>query len=617
MTKRYLILSQNPALSASLRLWLIQAESAEKESIKTKTVGKNPASDDVSQAFDQLADWIESELEVSNDSGGIPSCIALTDFFGYGGFTLADLNPVKQQGGWPTVLGMLVLGFPEVNWIFIDRNYFSEQGKYSQADFRVLGESHFAEMPKKLQGILVGFTEKGLSPLCDGTGLRDAIRMIISAESEGIKTPRRGYLAVSIDEERTYAWLHAYTAYRFGFRAQAITTYWGMQWALNKPNPLPLLVFEDYFLHFGDRHPEGLSNLRLRDGAFERLAAVPNRIFVTSGHHRGQDPLTRLDNPIYLRELRSAETWNHELNKPLGGIFNLWKESGLSRRLRNGGRRGLAPGFHWPNVYHETETGHSTPGRLLVIAERLLARSERLIHDVHSVPQAVRGAVLATDALELMGGKTPTTSLEALALKHYFEASAECQFVGMQEHVDVKGRMEDIRREVKALSGWFGRKRKQKAVASWNAELSILNRLVDVYRNHNLFDEEQQLQVRARKLHRSLRYSRRPALSKPLEIFSWYVENLVASFPLFFAAIISWVIVLGALYTWASGVSFAHGVAAAYMSFLSIGPPTDNAIWAPADGLGRHFWLVAFTMAIGFIHLGIFISHLYSLISRK
>jgi hypothetical protein len=617
MTKRCLIICQNPLLTRSLQIWLTERAFVEQDLIKAIPLDKGPESQDVSRVFEHLADWIESELEASNDSGGIPKCIALTDLFGYESINPSDLNPVKQQGGWATVLGMLILGFPEVHWIFTDGNFFPEEDEKSLDDVAVLGKVHLARTPEQLREILTQFTKIGLSPLCDGTGLRDTIRMIISRGDEGITPPRRSNLALAIDEERSYAWLHAYTAYRFGFRAQAITSYMGMEWALNNPNPLPLVVFEDYFLHFGDSHPEGMSNLRMRGERFKRLAKVANRILVTSGHHRGQNPDTRLDNPIYLRELRSKQKWNRELNKPLSGIFNLWKESGLCRRLQDGSRPGLAPEFDWPKIYHETETGHSTPGRLLVIAERLLARGERLLPEVHSVPQAVRGAVLAADALELMGGKTPTTSLEALALKHHFEALTECQFVGMQEHVDVQGRVEDIRREVSALSGWFGTKRKQKEAASWNAELSILNKLIEVYRNHNLFDEEQQLQVRSRQLHRRLRYSHRTALAKPIEIFPWYVEKLVSSFPMFVAAIVFWIVILGSLYTWVGGISFNRALAEAFTSFISIEPTTVESIWVPVNGLKGHFWLVALTMGIGFVHLGIFISHLYSIISRK
>lgn len=633
--KRCFILCQNPALAASLRLWLVQMGHLENESIEVKIVGKAPESAGIARTFEDLADWIESGLEVGNSSG-IPQFLALTDLCGYGKVTLGNWDPVSPCGEWATVLGMLVLGFPEVHWIFVSGTLFGGWGVNPADNASVLRKAHFAELPERLQDVLEIVIHKRLSSLCDGTGLRDLIRAAMAKERGGIgrlEIPRRTELAIAIDEECSYAWLHAYTAYRFGFRAQAVTTYAGMQSVLGNPNPKvggtvtdmgilnqqPTLVFEDYFLQFSDGSPVGFSHLRERDEkcGFKRLKEAGFRILVTSGHHRGQNYTARIDNPVYLRELRSSGQWNRELNKPLGGIFNLWRDSGLQRKLYDGGRRGLAPDFHWPNEPQESESGHSTPGRLLVIADRLIARAERLLPEVRSVMQAVHGALLATDAMELLGNKTPTTSLEALALKHHFEVLAECQFVGTQQHMDVGARIKDIQREIEALSCWFGAKKRQKDVAEWNAELSILNRLIEVFRNHNQFDEEQMLQARARKLHRKLRFVNYPIYVKPLEIFPWYVEKLVASFPLFVIAIALWILVLGGLYVWASGVPWGQGLADAYTSFVGIGPPSDEDLWKAKNGWDLTFCLVAIAIGLGFVHLGIFISHLYSMISRK
>jgi hypothetical protein len=623
VSKRYLIICQNPSLAASLKLWLEQAGYAEQQSVAVKTVGTSPEPSQVSLTFEDLADWVETELDADIGSGGIPVVLALTDLCGYGDFTPNSLNPIKPGGGWEAVLGMLVLSFPEMHWIFsggVLGDALDEDPTYNA----VLRKAHSAERPERLREILETIMRVGSPALCDGTGLRNAIRMVMDGRDEALGLPRRSEFAIAVDEERSYAWLHAYTAYRFGYRAYAVTTYAGMQWVLNPPHPQPTVIFEDYFLHFSDVHPSGFSHLRERDksfgalgGALGRLGGITNRILVTSGHHRGQHDEARMDNPTYLRELRSHGKWNCELNKPLGGIFNLWKDSGLLRRLHNGGRPGLASGFYWPKAFKENYTYHSTPGRLLVVAERLIGRADRLLSEVRSVPHAVRGALLATDAIELLGGKTPTTSLEALRLKHEFEALAECQFVGTQQHMDVKARMKDIRREMGVLSAWFGSKKRQRAAAAWNAELSILNKLIDVYRDHNQFDEEQMLQVRARGLHRRLQFVRYPAPIRSLEVFPWYVEKMVSSFALFLAAIAMWVVILGGLYAWASGVSWNQGLADAFVSFVGIGPSGDDVLWQPADGWNSQFWLVAFTLVLGFVHLGIFISHLYSMISRK
>ena len=623
----YLILCQNPALATSLQVLLIQKGLATDEQIASKAVGDKPMPKDIANFFEALADWVESTIQRDMGKECPIEIMALTDLCGYESVSPYQMNPVRNQG-WATILGMLIFGFPEIHWVLVSGKKWSEETKDEKTYQRTNIEEIFAE---QLNGQLAEFIDvhnNGLSPLFDAIGLRNAIPRTNSDDKVNKSTYRRRTLAIAIDDEKSYAWLHAYTAYRFGFRAQAVTTDAGMKVSLKDHYPHPTLVFEDYFLQFGDVHPDGFSKLRVRDTyeeGFGRLGEAGFRILVTSGHHHGQDKEASEDNPRYLRELRTKGQWNKELYKPLGGIFNLWNDSGLQRKLRDGGRRGLAPGYDWPpkqKKLDDDKGGHSAPGRLLVIADRLIARSERLLstNGVHSVPQAVHGAVLATDALELLGGKTPTTSLEALALKHQFEVLAECQFVGMQQHMDIEGRMKDIQLEIEAICYWFGTKRRQKEIAKWNAELSILNKLITVFRDNNQFDEEQTLLVRTRVLHRKLRFAKYPLIFRPLEIFPWYVERLVTSFPLFLMAIFAWILALGTLYDISaidSSFTWNQGLADAFIAFIGLSPPGDDQFWQAAYGWNSAFWLVAVTMGLGFIHLGIFISHLYSIISRK
>jgi len=610
----YLILCQNPALATSLRVLLIQKGLATDEQIASKAVGDKPMPKDIANFFEALADWVESTIQRDMSKECPIEIMALTDLCGYESVSPYQMNPVKNQG-WATILGMLIFGFPEIHWVFVSGKYGEEWNKNLKKHERTNMAEIFAEQPIRPLAKFIGVHNSGLSPLFDAIGLRNAIPRADSYDEENKSTYRRRTLAIAIDDEKSYAWLHAYTAYRFGFRAQAVTTDAGMKVSLKDHYPLPTLVFEDYFLQFGDVHHEGFSKLRTRDtyekGLYGRLGKAGFRILVTSGHHHGQDKEASEDNPVYLRELRAKGQWNKELNKPLGGMFNLWKDSSLQRKLRDGGRRGLAPGYHWPpnpKKLEDDKGGHSAPGRLLVIADRLIVRAERLLSNgVHSVPRAVYGAVLATDALELLGGKTPTTSLEALALKHQFEVLAECQFVGMQQHMDVEGRMKDIQLEINALCYWFGTKSQQKDVAGWNAELAILNKLIAVFKEQNQFDEEQALLVRTRVLHRKLRFSKYPVIFKPLEIFPWYVEKLVASFRIFLFAIVAW---LGAasMSWWFIEGNWKAAISGVWSAFFSGTAATSS--WPLIS-------LSCLIIASGFLHLGVLVAYIYSLISRR
>lgn len=621
---RFLILCQNPALSASLGQWLVSKGFAQEGNLALKAVGEQPGPTEMARAFDELAGWLEKASEDPQPSSGVPHTVVLTDLAGYGAIAASDLNPVKNHG-WATVLGMLILAFPEVHWVVASGSFAQELGHQIE-------HWHSGTNPNDLQRILTDRRMR-VSFLFDGSGLRDAIRLAMGTETDRsrVRLPQREKLAIAVDEESSYAWLHAYTAYRFGFRAHAVTTLQGMRHFLGSTPAMggqaadksaaPDLVFEDIFLHFSDEHPEKFSLLRARDVACPWLARAPFRVLVTSGHHHGQDDEAHYDNPHYLAELRDGGQWNCERQKPLGGIFNLWEESQLQTKLREGGRPGLASGFIWPLVAEETEAadagGHSAPGRILVVADRLVGRTRSLAKDgVSSVTEAVFGAVLATDALELLGGKTPTTSLEALALKHQFEVLAECHFVGMQEHIEVRSRITDIERGVDAIGHWFGRTKGEGQTACWNAELTILNRVIDVLQTSNQFDEEQAVQATARRLHRKLWFQKR-CLLKPFEFAPAYVEKLVASFPLFLCTLVGWIVVLGFAFWWAGSGSPQQGWADAFSTFLSIQPPANSDLWKPEHGWNGSFCLVAFTMVLGFVHLGIFISHLYTLVSRK
>jgi len=622
---RYLILTQNPALAASLRLWLTTRPFAEDGHVETRTVGKAPDARQLGVEFHRLADWIDDKLDTCRNYLGLPELVVLTDFAGYGEIYAGQLDPLAPQGGWKAVLGMLVLAFPEVHWILA-------AGSFPKA-CEAWPALHDGTTPDKLEKLLQ-LGGLGFSPLFDASGIRHAIRREarIRGESEGVWFPDRPKWAAAIDEEHSYAYLHAYTAYRFGFRAHVVPSYGAMERFL-KPDGVvtpgkPELLIEDLFLQFADHHPEHFSDLRRRDKEFPILGDALHRIFVTSGHNHGHNAEMRQSNDDYREFLRDRGLWNCELNKPLAGIFSLWHQSKLTTKLDDGGRPGLASGYEWPfaarGAASEVKGGHSAPGRLLAVADRLVNRAERMIDkmdEVASVAHAVRGAVLATDALEILGGKTPTTSLEALALKHQFEALAECQFVGMEEHLDVENRMRDVRNEVRWLARWFGRSEQTKQSAAWNAELTILNRLIEVFHKHNQFDEEQSLHVAARRLHRKLWFQARPLL-KPFEVMPWYVEKLLASVWLFLFALVGWIVVLGLLYAYVGGVDGAtigwdRGIADAYGAFLGIQPPSDDRFWTGSNGWNAQFSLIAFTIAAGFLHLGIFISHLYSIVSRK
>jgi hypothetical protein len=155
--------------------------------------------------------------------------------------------------------------------------------------------------------------------------------------------------------------------------------------------------------------------------------------------------------------------------------------------------------------------------------------------------------------------------------------------------------------------------------------MGIITDVMRIFKDFAQFDEEEQCLCYFRKL------NRRWSLMQPgiKSIFSWvtfpirwYVETLVGSLPLFILALLSWPLSLGVL-SWLikadfgkvnSGKPIIDGfyshITHAYIAFFGL-----QTSGFPADPKTKI--LIVITILIGFVHLGIFISHLYTLITRK
>jgi hypothetical protein len=535
------------------------------------------------------------------------------------------LTPLLGEGP-ENLLAMLILAFPEVRWLFgTIRGYGAgtEEQKKLLDDFR------------RRQGFANLF-RPAIAPLFDGAGLRDWVRQRMREDKEvGDEVdylPHRRQLAVGLDEETDYAQLHAYVAYRFGFLAVPLSTQAQAETVLGSASkwPAPTVVFEDVFLNLPDGG-RGFSRLDSeRHYVFPRLESdeTMHRVLVTSGQRVGGDDEKWAANHAYIEDQKARGVCINTLHKPHAGMFRIWEDAGLTHALKwtdAGGRthRGVGEGFLWPPRWKDREDesrnsrgGHSCPGILLVIAQCLIGRAENLFRAAHTVGDAVRGAVLATDALELLGGKTPTMAVAALRLKHEFEVLAVCQFSGVEYHFAENPRLLEIERDTESISRWFHPS--QKESAKLNAEMSIFSRLVQVFRDHNHFDEEQLCMNRVRRLHNTLwMRERRPRYV--LWPIVRYIEWLLGSFPRFVAVLTLWVLLFSWLYWVGAGHhKWEYGLQDSISSFFSIGGPIDQAAGVSNQPNQPYYaWVVSGAILLGFVHLGVFISHLYSIVSRK
>jgi hypothetical protein len=614
----YVILAQSRATARALNAWLMLIGNVGlKESDKRWIVWEQLSHTDTAsvEAYTTLAELIE-EVARGNDANlQINKVIVLVD-----AVNPVELDAIAEGGSWNHLIAMLILTFPEIRWIF---GTFIGQ---SSIIFNSVAAQH------NLSSML---THPQRDPLLDATGLRDWVRSITNAglrEIDDLQLPIRQKLAAAIDEEKPYAYLHGYTAYRFGCRADLLTTWTLMKARFGKASEVVehpdsqeeshgyWLLLEDMSLNFPDRE-KGVSLLRLEERSKQcsKLGTAnetsDHRILVTTGQSRPGDTALA-ENRSYLKAKSNGR--GKIVFKPASGIFGFWARVGLFFNRPDSRRKGNAPDFKWPpppQLESKEATGHSAPGKLMLIAENLIRRAQLLKGDAITVPEAVHGAVLALDALELTGGRTPTTAIDALTSKHSFEVRAECQFSGVEYHIWMEPRLKEIASETTAICRWFHAG--QRKSAALNAEMHILGQLVAILRESNQFDEEQVCMKRVRRLHHSL-WMRQ----KPMRRLFWpllrYLELLLSSFPVFVMALLSWVFVLSLLFWWAGHPNWEYGLSDAVTSFFSVGGPIhpENELTAEITGW-RHVAVTSIAILSGFLHLGVFISHLYSITMRR
>jgi hypothetical protein len=630
----YLILAQSEVTARALGAWL-------------ELLGERPLQDEMGQLADDRC-VVVGQLTRNGDQGvdafetvvaritkAMADTAPLTITVLVDSVRPESLNPLSESGSWETLLAMLILAVPEVRWIF---------------------------------GVIPGNTQKGTgwdwhkspallakpwrNPLLDPTGLRDWIRGQADAalKDRSLGLARRSYRAAAIDEEVHYALFHAYTAYRFGYRADAVLSWQLMKilfggretsWKQATEDEKPKdghgfhLLLEDVNLYFPDR-PQIAKLSQFENNRADRcwrlgygpdrplgngdqLESSEFRIIVTSGHS-GSSPHTMEQNRQYVKD-NKPDGWGFVL-KPTGGMFDLWAKARLFERLRPKSSRvadvrrpGLAPGFQWPPKPDGGATNgsgsHSAPGKLMLVASHLVRRADALRESANTVEECIRGAVLATDALELLGYRTPTLALQALELKQWFETKAEVAFVGVGHHFQLKRRFREIERETRVAARFHHKGRRD--ASALDSAVTIANRLTLVFRDAGQFDEEEECLRKLRWWNRKLSFRR--ARDKyhlwPGLIMLAYAEWMISCLGWLLLSVAGWMLLL-ALGWWAwtmDGHSWDAAVKGTLEAFIGSGVTTDQG-----EGI---VFLSSFSAMLGFFHLGVFVSYLYSAIARK
>lgn len=608
-------------LAEATRRWLVRGWGAEEENVCCRLIepldpgkpGRAPAW--VAERFRELTAWVEREARERGGPEVLRDAIGIVDFYDprCPGLEPGKAQVIGQETPMVALASLLVLAFPEIRWV--------PYAPYLESR-NLLGSDDWPTFLCKLAAPDAG----PFLALFDPFGLRENIRAWLrtdpEARGECSYLPGRALLAAAIDEEASYAACTGYLAYRHGYRSLVITTERLMEATLGEdtctfrfePRFEPQLTFEDLYLGFPDRSGGHLSSLQERDARFPGLRKARRRVFVTVGHarHPTRGELAR-QNDWYLRSQEVACT---TLFKPLPGFHRVWRKA--RPRARETGA-GAGSGFIWPPrspVAGGEPHGHSTPGRLLAVAELLLARAAKILEAPSPrVEDAVHAATLALEAKELLGGKTATVAMNAILLQHEGEVLAESLFLGVERNLDLSERFREIRREIRFMGDWFHwRTRRRSAL---NARLTIIERLAKRFADLHQVEEEMACLAKARKLR--FEFWMR---EKPYRWVLWpllrYVAFALSSLGRFVAVVAAWIVLFGVVHYFlrstpeGAGGSWLHALASSAYFFMTL---------QPCEGLKNHSTLVDAVLAlqgcVAFLNLGLLLSHLYMVVSRR
>jgi hypothetical protein len=609
---KFIILSRNQDLIDSIRRYLKHVYSIEQ--VESFLI-RNPEQETY-QNFLVIRSWLEKLFE--NDATAMKQTLAFLDLPVTDCSTI--LSSSDDAGG---LLAMLYLAFPEIYWFLmmpiegvntdecLDREIF-ENFHILLSKKALLLEKKEINLAKPIENFLHGYT-----PLFDPTGFRHFIIKKTLEHFKGIgqngKSSRpffckRKKKALVVDEELPYACLHSYVAYKFEHRVMMATTKKLLDIINDESNELQFSQsFEDIYLSFPDDaikyEPAPKHSLRRRDSLYNFFKKIPMRIFVTIG----EEDKVKTENRKYRHELKDMPDFKFYkmLYKPYAGIFNLKKEAKLKR-----------PEWYKKKVFKESrKDGHSQPGRLGMIADILIERSNKVLAQAKSSNDAVYAAMLALQAQEILGGRTATESIKAVALKHQAEVTAECMFYGVEHNFDVKHRFEEIHEELGIIGKWFGKSKSE--IMIYNSELNIINEVARVFRQYSQFDEEQHCLQKVRSLSRKIYCKRNKLFGWLISPLRWYFEFLVGSLARFIAAIVFWPSLFTLIYYFIFGPgtegafknAFIYSINSFFAHQVTIAPNIPECAMLS--------FLSVITILLGFFHLGILISHLYTIVSRR
>lgn len=518
-----------------------------------------------------------------------------------------DVNSagVKAHFGWSALVSMLILSLPEVRWIFVSVVSAPADPKRNAVyeHFRAFITSHF--------GLERLRSDHG-PQLFDGMGLREVVLKLNDiGPDDGIDDVLSSTkpVALVLDDESQFRSMLSLAAYSWGFRVFSVAT-WPEALQLVGPsgmwqrNPHPLhqirLSLEDLCLRY---HDQPYSKL---DDPAERIRLLPglsaghiSRHYVSIGDLH---PIAPAKTRFWKRTARREEV----IPKPTRDYFSLWDEIG--------GRWGSMPWDGATFSRADTNEPHGAPGRIVIVAETMLARAKRLLAGAPSLQEKLWVAVVSADAFRLLEGRSPMLSAEALYLRHVAEVSVVAGEVGSRSRLDIEPRLNAIERSLTALAEPLPKDAQSLFVT--NARLKVVATLEKILSNSSLLNDAGKCGREARQLRGKLgRDAIWSAKSRPVLLRSlhWlgdgYFSFALRSPEAFLVATASTFLGFVMLFAFAQGEASCQGLTQAFhlavTSFITVNLP-------PQEGSDLVTVVSYFSSLAGLLHFGILVSLIYT-----
>lgn len=448
-------------------------------------------------------------------------------------------TPIKANKGtvhatyYESLVSIAIIVFPEIN--FFCPAFFAPKDELTTKEADIL-EKHLLSKV---------YTSHWPTALFDETGLRNWLRARspIGSGEQRFKFPNRAENAACIEDETEYAFMHALACYRFGYRTTIINSYSRAKFYLSDVESVPTkfsLICEDMSLNFYDK-PEQVHLSHLdekfenradkkfgRAHHFKYLSAqnkyIKHRFLITTGQSswkKDNNEKATLD--VNKTFYKTCHAHTEIVYKPTGGLLDLWAEFKLLKQPSkfNSGDHGTTKQrsgnavysneeyFTWPcrtdsRPQKNLQSNHGSIGMHYVCADMMIERAKQLSVSKDLIKRAT-AVVLATEAGEMLEGKSLYLSTEACLLKHKLEVVLESEFNGFGYHVDAQKRLNEIKLETAFTASWLSEGKKDSA--GLNTELTIISELAKLYRAGSLFEEEELCLKRIRTLNRKLVFS--------------------------------------------------------------------------------------------------------------